>query len=470
MRSFRNLSIKRKMTVIIMLASGYALFLSCAVFVIYDRIMFKQTMALDLNMLADIIGAYSMPALLFNDAEDANETLAALHAEERIVAAHIYKRDGSRFASYVRSRNDSEDLLIGDLGNGYHFDSDHLKLSRRIEVEGKPIGAVYLKADLAEMHSRLKRYAGICGLVMFISSFGAFLVSSRLQRIISDPISHLAQVARTVSTSRDYSLRAQKRSQDELGFLTERFNEMLAQIQDRDAALQNARDQLENRAQQLQRELLERRRAGEQIKASLREKEVLLKEIHHRVKNNLQIISSLLELQSGSVTDPKAHEVFRECRGRVKSMALIHERLYQSKDISRIDLAEYVECLLASLRSSYLANPDRVSIRTRINNVFLTIDAAIPCGLIINELVSNALKYAFPDGERGEIEVELRSEPGNVLILSIRDNGVGLPEAVDVWNTETLGLQLVNLLTHQHSGEIELRRTGGTHFIITLRR
>jgi two-component sensor histidine kinase len=228
-------------------------------------------------------------------------------------------------------------------------------------------------------------------------------------------------------------------------------------------ALENA--QLYGQAQQ---EIAERKRVEEQIKASLEEKEVLLKEIHHRVKNNLQVISSLLYLQSKSIKDKAALQMFQESQNRVRSMAFIHERLYQSQDLARVDFAEYVRSLTNYLFRSYGVSMDVIQLKINIDNVPLSIDTAIPCGLIVNELVSNSLKYAFPDGKGGEIRIELGSDGDNRFALMVSDDGVGLPEDVDFRKTESLGLQLVNNLSvAQLEGAIDLDRSGGTTFRIT---
>jgi PAS domain S-box-containing protein len=228
-------------------------------------------------------------------------------------------------------------------------------------------------------------------------------------------------------------------------------------------ALENA--QLYGQAQQ---EIAERKRAEEQIKASLEEKEVLLKEIHHRVKNNLQVISSLLYLQSKSIKDKAALQMFQESQNRVRSMAFIHERLYQSQDLARVDFAEYVRSLTNYLFRSYGVSTDVIQLKINMDDVPLSIDTAIPCGLIVNELVSNSLKYAFPDGKGGEIRIELGSDGDNRFALMVSDDGVGLPEDVDFRKTESLGLQLVNNLSvAQLEGAIDLDRSGGTTFRIT---
>jgi PAS domain S-box-containing protein len=210
------------------------------------------------------------------------------------------------------------------------------------------------------------------------------------------------------------------------------------------------------------------READERIKAQLKEKEVLLKEIHHRVKNNLQIISSLLNLQSTYIRDQQALGMFKESQNRVRSMALIHEKLYQSKDIARIDFAEYIRNLAGNLIRSYGSSPAMVKLVIDADHISLGVDTAIPCGLIINELVTNSLKYAFPDGRRGEICVALKHENGDGLYrLVVTDNGVGLPPAIEPRKTSTLGLQLVTTLVDQLNGTIEIKRGDGTEFIIT---
>jgi PAS domain S-box-containing protein len=213
----------------------------------------------------------------------------------------------------------------------------------------------------------------------------------------------------------------------------------------------------------LMQDVTERRTAEERIRTSLKEKEVLLKEVHHRVKNNLQIISSLLNLQSKYIKDDQALEMFKESRNRIRSMTLIHEKLYRSKDLANIDVAEYIQNLSSNLFRSYSAG--RVNLRTQVDDILLGVDTAIPCGLIINELVSNSLKHAFPE-KQGEILVNLHRDNGKFTLI-VRDNGVGLPEHVDFRNTDSLGLQLVCTLTDQLEGEIELNRAGGTEFKIT---
>jgi two-component sensor histidine kinase len=214
-------------------------------------------------------------------------------------------------------------------------------------------------------------------------------------------------------------------------------------------------------------DITERKLAEIQIQASLREKEVLLQEIHHRVKNNLQVICSLLDLQSQQIEEPSMLEVFRESQNRVKSMALVHEKLYQSKDFARINFAEYTQSLTNYLFKAYDFNIGNINLTLEIDEITLTIDTALSCGLIINELVSNALKYAFPNNRSGEISVSLRSSLDKHFILIVKDNGVGFPPDWDLKSANSLGIELVNVLVQQLQGTIELDRSTGSKFQIS---
>jgi len=213
-------------------------------------------------------------------------------------------------------------------------------------------------------------------------------------------------------------------------------------------------------------DITERKKREEQIKASLREKEVLLKEIHHRVKNNLQIISSLLSLQSRYTENKETLKMLKESRSRIRSIALIHEKLCRSKDFAKIDFGAYIRNLIAYLFDSYAARPDTIAVRIDVDNIFLEIDTAIPCALIINELVSNCLKYAFPQSKKGEVYIGLHPENDGKSILMVSDDGIGFPQNVDFQNTPSLGLRLVNTLVNQIGGMMEVRSEGGTEFKI----
>jgi len=218
----------------------------------------------------------------------------------------------------------------------------------------------------------------------------------------------------------------------------------------------------------------EMKNAEEQVKRSLREKEVLLKEIHHRVKNNLQIIYSMLNLQLPYVKDSQAIELFQESKNRVYSMALIHEKLYRSESLVRIDLPEYIQSLTTNLFLSYGVSERAITSSIEVEHVSLDVDMVIPCALIINELVSNALKHAFPAamrqaGGQGTIRIGLRHDTDGGFILTVGDNGVGLPDNLDLRQCESLGLRLVNVLVNQLRGSVQISTVGGTEFAIAFK-
>jgi PAS domain S-box-containing protein len=214
-----------------------------------------------------------------------------------------------------------------------------------------------------------------------------------------------------------------------------------------------------------------RKHADQQIEASLKEKEVLLREVYHRVKNNLQVISSLLNLQSDAIRDPETLRLIRDTQDRVRSMALVHEKLYRAKDLSRIDFAEYAQQLVTMLARSYRTASKPVNVRFDLAKVRLNLDTSVPCGLILNELVSNALKYAFPNAGlvEAEVSVTLGAEQEGFYLLTIADNGVGVPSEIDICNTPTLGLQVVTMLSEQLGGSVELERGNGAKFRVRFR-
>ena len=212
------------------------------------------------------------------------------------------------------------------------------------------------------------------------------------------------------------------------------------------------------------RDMSEQKEAEVRIKASLEEKEVLLKEIHHRVKNNLQIVSSLLQLQASYIKDTDALQIFEESRDRIKSMALIHEQLYQSNDLAQIDFPEYLRSLLNMVLSAHRSNRTRVETKLHVDPVSLDLDTAIPVGLITNELVTNSLKYAFAGRSVGEISVRLTKSAEGDFLLMVSDNGVGLPEKFNFEKATSLGLRLVRILSKQMRARLEISKGMGTQF------
>jgi len=232
----------------------------------------------------------------------------------------------------------------------------------------------------------------------------------------------------------------------------------------RPATLNFLTDVTERKKAEAQREA-----AHEVIQASLREKEVMLREIHHRVKNNMQVISSLFNLQAGHTLSPESREILKKAQTRIRSMSLVHEKLYKSRDLSKINMAEYIESLAVHLFHVYLVDHGQVRLETEFEEVALDINSAIPCGLILNELISNALKHAFPEGRKGLIRIELKRGADDTIVLRVANDGVGFPKEMDFRQAESFGLQIVNLLVHQLEAAIDLDRANGTAFTVTFR-
>lgn len=210
-------------------------------------------------------------------------------------------------------------------------------------------------------------------------------------------------------------------------------------------------------------DITQHKRLEEELKASLREKELLLKEIHHRVKNNLLIVASLLDWQKDYTEDPSIIKIFDKSQHRIFSMALIYEKLYQSKELTSIELSDYLQILVEKLYSSYQIEPKKISLTFTLSPVYVNIETAIPTGLIVSELVSNSFEHAFQNQE-GQIWVIVQARKNKKIEIIIKDNGVGLPNNIKIENTITFGLQLVRLLTEQLEGKMTISREGGTMF------
>lgn len=216
----------------------------------------------------------------------------------------------------------------------------------------------------------------------------------------------------------------------------------------------------------LEKELAELKKAEELIRASLNEKELLLREIHHRAKNNMQIISSMLRLQSLDIKDEKYLEMFRECENRINTISLVYESLYHSRDLSKFDFKDYIKNIINGLFYAYNINDQKITIETDIGDISLDDNIGILCGLIINELVTNSLKYAFPEDRKGKIKIAFKQLINNIELI-VSDNGIGIPEEFDFRHTKTFGLHLVTLIAEkQLEGEIVLNRINGTKFTI----
>jgi two-component sensor histidine kinase len=217
---------------------------------------------------------------------------------------------------------------------------------------------------------------------------------------------------------------------------------------------------------ELERKEKKRREAEEYLKKSLAEKEILLREVHHRVKNNMQIISSILRMQSRNIDDPRLKEVLQESQNRIHSMALIHENLYNNKTLSDIKFSSYIKSLSGNIARTYASQQANVSFDFQIDDAYLPMDIAIPCGLIINELISNSFKYAFADKSSGIISIHFKHIIDDQFQLIVSDNGIGIPDKIDITKTKSLGMKILQKLVQQIEGELKYDFSNGTKFTI----
>ncbi len=330
------------------------------------------------------------------------------------------------------------------------------------------LNIIQFNKEIAEIYKRTL----LLGLTCILIGLG---VSILFAKQLIHPIQQLDSVTRDFASG-NLNKRVHITTGDELQHLADSFNIMANALQKSHSDLEKRVKERTNELAQintwLEKEIIERKNAEKLIKASLQEKEILLTEIHHRVKNNLQIVSSLLYLQSRNIKDENLIGHFQESQNRIRSMALIHEKLYKSENMANINIADYIKSLTSYLFHVY-NNHKRIELITDIDNVYLTVEQAICCGLIVNELVSNSLKYAFTLKKEGNIWISLESgilsddKQNEQYTLIVKDNGIGLDESITFQNVHSLGLQLVNNLSTQLNGFVNVERNGGTCFNIT---
>jgi signal transduction histidine kinase len=478
----RNYSIRQKLTSMNMLVSGAALLLACTAFAIYELADFRTTMVNGLSIQAQIIGANSASALLFNDTESARSTLSALQASPNIISATIYTPSDNIFAAW--SRDAAEDVprfpgIAASQTQTYSFAGNELVLTRVIDFQGKRIGTVRIRSDLREVDDRLVRYTGIVAAVLAMSLFAAFVFSSIFQKATARPIAQLAETARIVSREKQYSLRAPTtRNADEIGLLIEAFNEMLGQIQERDTALQAGRDELELR--------VVRRTA--QLEAVNRELESFTYSVAHDLRAPLRHIQgfadALIEECSGQI-DAAAKGYLTRIIDSTRRMDQLINDLLGLAQLGRQELRAQptklnplVEDVVGELNHETQGR----NIEWRIGDL-----PAVECDpglikLVFQNLLSNAVKYTRPR-DPAVIEVGQQIVQGERVIY-IRDNGVGfnmkyahklfgvferLHRREDFEGTG-VGLATVQRIIHKHGGRIwaEAAVDRGATFFLTL--
>ncbi len=499
-------SISRKLTWMNMLVSGAALLLACAAFIAFDMITFRQAMLRNLSTQAQIIGSNSVSALLFNDPQSAENTLLALKAAPNILSAQVYLPDGRPFASYSRDRgrhNPVPPPIPSGQAQTHWIEDDQIALVRSIVLDGKPIGAVYIRSDLQELHSRFQRYAAIAAIVLSACLLAALLISSIFRRAVADPIVDLSKIAKVVSQDKNYSVRATPiRSPAELAILIDAFNEMLAQIQQSESALRMARDGLEQRVRERTAELEAAKReveefsrsvllAKEEVERGSKFKDQFLSTMSHELRTPLNAVLGFSDLLAderyGPLNDRQQRYVTHIHTGGEHLLKLISDILDLSKiEAGRMELTREhvtVASAFAEVISGLhpLAKKKSQALLQKVEpNLHVYADAMRFKQILMN-LVANAIKFTPEDGR---IELVARRVEDQVR-MEVHDNGPGIPpdqqqrifEAF-VRLTQTgsategtgLGLAITSRLVELHGSKlgIESQPGEGTSFYFSL--
>jgi signal transduction histidine kinase/ActR/RegA family two-component response regulator len=442
--SLQNLSIRRKLILITMLTSSIALLLSSASFLIYDLISFRHLLTQDLTTQAEIIGYNSAAAMAFKDEPAATATLSALMVKGDIVAAVLYSPDGKMFAQYFRNDKTLPAVLPSrSQEKGYQFEGRYLEVWHDVSLNGERLGTLFLQSDMRQWSTRAKRYAGICFVFVLISGFLAFLVSSKLQKVISGPIVHLQDTMRMVSAHKNYEVRAVKGYADEIGSLIDGFNTMLSDIQNRDTALRGANDELQTRTRELEEEISHRKQAQEELlkakyvaEEASRAKSTFLANMSHELRTPLNAIIGYSEMLEEEAHDASTVETVQDLQ-KIKSagkhlLALINDVLDLSKieagkmslHLETFEVSGMIEEIVTTLQPAIEKNSNTLWVHLAKDVGMMQADITKVRQILFN-LLSNACK--FTDHGAISVDVDQSTEQGqDWLRFRVTDTGIGI--------------------------------------------
>ena len=466
MKLLRSRSIAGKLTIMNLMVSGMALLMACTAFFIYDQLSFRENLVRMLSAQAQIIGSNSISALTFNDPQSASDTLAALQSSPSVTAAAIFTSDGKLFAKYARSASEQiEDVPTLEPGKEeqYWFGRGHIVVLRQVVFRGASIGRVYIRADLRDLEHRLYRYTMISFIVLMVSLAAALLFSTEYRKALANPIAGLAEVARQVSRARDYSVRAVPAGEhDEVSVLIDAFNDMLAQIQQRDTALLQAHQELEQRVEERTRDLL----------ASVKELEAFSYSVSHDLRGPLEIMSGfsyMLQKNYAAQLDPNGRESIEGIRSAVRRMSELIDDLLNLSRVSTsamerepVDLSAIAKSVMAELRRS---QPER-KVDVLIEPTEKIWGDPRLLQIAVENLLRNSWKYTSKH-EHAQIVFGERHTNGRRLFF-VRDDGAGFdPElagrlfkpfqrmhSTAQFPGSGVGLATVQRIIERHRGEV----------------
>lgn len=478
--SFSKLPIKTKLIIMMMTISCTAILLVTLINDLVNVHQDRRDAVAALRAIGAVVAFNSRAAVAFNDADAAKQMLSAFQFEPEILQAVLLVDNARPFAEFLRKDQPQDaawqsfDWPGGEVfATHEYFSDDFLYFYQPVVIEGELIGKLFIKAELSSLRERYLLTSLISLGALLVAGVVAYFLTLRLQRLISEPLQQLVgEMGEVFGDKRDEEAPQIGRGADEIGVLLDGFKRMLARINQHERQLTKVNAKLEERVKQRTAELVlandrltsevnRRVRIEKKKDALLAEKELLLREIHHRVKNNLQVITSLISLQLRKNGVAEGRSELLSVRERIRSMALIHEQLYRGEDLNEVAFDQFIRVFIDQLAVVYGATDRSIAVREELHAVNLSVDQAVPCGMILSELLGNAFKHAFLGRKSGNVVVTLRQVRGFVM-LSVEDNGRGGIDKA----TRSLGLTLVHNLAEQLNGEMTFIDANGSRAIL----